>query len=349
MTYVYHGKFSGNILVVGGTGCGKTAFVIKLAINKFFGELNKAEWVSFIKLDKQREAEIQSCFECELYFYYPRNKEQFEELLEYFKTKSNSLEIENTDINSDKNDVNYLTNYGEKSNTNRLIVMDDVSGFADLSSKFANFLTVARKFGYHCLYIFHAIHPAKAIWRTILSETNLLNIFPASVPLSTAKKVLEANCIRNSNKYISVNSLWVTKLFIRLANNDAEKTCLTIDCSGFNPNGPGRFRTDASNPLTQTCFFNKADQDSLFNIFISKRIKEISKDKILFEIEGLKTSADNETYSPALELQNLQGNGLSNVRSESDEPNGKQNGSGYEKTKFRAKWKSARPKFLPRR
>ena len=161
MTYVYDGKFSGNILVVGRTGCGKTAFVQKLAINKFFGELNKAEWVSVIKLDKQREAEIQSCFECELDFYYPRNKEQFEEYLEYFKAKSNSSEIEINDMNSDKNNVNYLTNYGEKSIKNRLIVMDDVSGLADLSSKFANFLMVARKFGYHCLYIFHAIHPEK--------------------------------------------------------------------------------------------------------------------------------------------------------------------------------------------
>ena len=305
--------------------------------------------MSFIKLDKQREAEIQSCFECQLDFYYPRNKEQFEDYLEYFKTKSNSSEIENNNINSDINDVNYLTNYGEKSIRNRLIVMDDVSGLADLSSKFANFLTVARKFGYHCLYIFHVIHSEKAIWRTILTQTNLLNIFPASVPLSTVKKFLEANCIRNSNKCIPVNSLWVTKLFIRLANDDSEKTCLTIDCSGFNPKGPGRFRTDASNPLTQTCFFNKADQDSFFNIFISKRIKEKSTDKILFEIEGLKTSADNETYSPTLELENLQRNGLSNVRTSPDEQDGEQNGIGYEQTKFRLKWKSARPKFLPGR
>ena len=65
MTYVYDGKFSGNILAVGRTGCGKTAFVQKLAANSFFGELNATEWVSFIKLENAREAEIQSCFECE--------------------------------------------------------------------------------------------------------------------------------------------------------------------------------------------------------------------------------------------------------------------------------------------
>ena len=64
MSYVYNGKFNGNILVVGRTGCGKTAFVQKLAINKLFGELVKAEWVSYIKLDKQREAELQSCLDC---------------------------------------------------------------------------------------------------------------------------------------------------------------------------------------------------------------------------------------------------------------------------------------------
>ena len=87
----------------------------------------------------------------------------------------------------------------------------------------------------------------------------------------------------------------------------------------------------------------------MFNIFISKTIKEKATDKILFEIEGLKASADNETYSPTLELENLQRNGLTNVRTNTDEQDGEQNGSGYEQTKFRAKWKSARPKFLPGR
>ena len=44
-----------------------------------------------------------------------------------------------------------------------LIVMDDVLGVADISKKFANFLTVSRKFGNHCVYVFHVIAPATRI------------------------------------------------------------------------------------------------------------------------------------------------------------------------------------------
>ena len=36
-SYSFDGKFSGNILVVGRTGCGKTTFIQKLGINKLFG------------------------------------------------------------------------------------------------------------------------------------------------------------------------------------------------------------------------------------------------------------------------------------------------------------------------
>ena len=70
--------------------------------------------------------------------------------------------------------------------------MDNVSGLADTSQKFASFLTIARKFRYHCVYISHTIHPKKSIWKSILSQTNILNVFP----LSSVKKILEANCIK---------------------------------------------------------------------------------------------------------------------------------------------------------
>ena len=166
---------------------------------------------------------------------------------------------------------------------------------------------------------------------------------------------------KNGNRYIRytpVNSLWITKLFVQLANNENEETCLTIDCTGFNPNGPERFRTDAAATDRQTCFFNKADEDSLFNVFVSERIKE-KPNKLLFKIEGLKTQADNETYSASSELESLQGNGLSNVRiQESSIANSRETGFGNQdrspgygdkdyKSKYRTKWKSSKPRFLP--
>ena len=59
--------------------------------------------------------------------------------------------------------------FGEKTTCNQLIVMDNVSGLADESKKFASFLIVTCKFNYTYVYIFHIIYPEKSIWRTILS------------------------------------------------------------------------------------------------------------------------------------------------------------------------------------
>ena len=56
---IYDEKFVGNILIVGRTACGKTFFTQKLAVNNFFGKLKKTEWVSYIKLTKEREFEFE--------------------------------------------------------------------------------------------------------------------------------------------------------------------------------------------------------------------------------------------------------------------------------------------------
>ena len=89
-----------------------------------------------------------------------------------------------------------------------------------------------------------------SIWKSILLQTNILNIFPAFVPLSSLKNILEANSVRKATGYIPINSLWIAKFFIKLTN-DGENTCLTLDCTGFHPNGPGRLRTKAENPDIQ--------------------------------------------------------------------------------------------------
>ena len=53
MSSIYNGQFSGNVLVVGKIGCGKTYFLQKLGLNKFFGSLVKTEKVSVLILMKK--------------------------------------------------------------------------------------------------------------------------------------------------------------------------------------------------------------------------------------------------------------------------------------------------------
>ena len=59
-----------------------------------------------------------------------------------------------------------------------------------------------------------------------------------------------------------------TVLFIELANK-SEKVCLTLDCSGNILNGPRKFRTEAGNPDSQTCYFNVINNEQLFSVYIS--------------------------------------------------------------------------------
>ena len=142
---IYDGKFVGNILIVGRIACGETFFTQKLAVNNFFGKLKKSEWVSYIQLTKEREAEIESCFACPAEFHYPQGQNDLKNLLDEFKQISKSDETDN------KNNVNI---FGEKTTRNSLIVMDHIPGLTDESKNFASFLTVARKYRYTVFIFF---------------------------------------------------------------------------------------------------------------------------------------------------------------------------------------------------
>ena len=261
MTSIYDGQFYGNVLVVVRTGCGKTTFLEKLGVNNFFGKIIKTEWISGIDINKQREAEIQSYFNNETEVHVAKEQDELDSLIENFKLRSRE----------ESYDSNILNNsFGENRKLDRLIIMDDVSGVADVSKKFANFLIVSRKFGYNCVYVFHVIVPANQIWQKIISQTIIFNIFPSSVPYNTVAKIIQSNCILQSKKYVLAGSLWLSRVFTDSANSH-EKLCLTIDSGYKNKNGPGCYRSSSDNPEKQVCYFNKPNDDIFCNTFISKR------------------------------------------------------------------------------
>ena len=90
----------------------------------------------------------------------------------------------------------------KKKEFDTLIVMGNASGLADKSGDFSSFLTVSRKFGYSCLYIFHILHPNKLNWQMIISQTKIFNIFPLGIQLGSTSKILSNNCSRESFNYI---------------------------------------------------------------------------------------------------------------------------------------------------
>ena len=262
-------------------------------------------------------------------------------MIEAFKLRTHDI--------PDENDVNSF--FGKNKKMDRLIVMNDVSGVSDISKKFANFLTVSRKFGYHCVYVFHIIAPATQIWQKIIFETYIFNIFPASVPQNNVVKILQSNCNSQSKKYVPVRSCWFNRAFTDLANSH-EKCCLTIDSNYENKNGPGGNRSAADNPDEQVCYFNKPNDDKYYNIFISKRIKaENFSDGISFKIERVRVKREKENFDAKKTLEDgARNDRLSKIFSISKSVQAeagarKRHGDSIEHLHRRDR-KSARPKFL---
>ena len=91
---------------------------------------------------------------------------------------------------------------GEQLAVTRLIIMDDVSGLADKSEEFSNFLTASRKYGFSCLYVFHTIYPGRQSWEMIMSQTYIFNFFPGSIHSSRILKTLSLFASQQKNKYL---------------------------------------------------------------------------------------------------------------------------------------------------
>ena len=125
MTSIYNVQFYSNILVVSCTGCDKTTFLEKLGLNKFFGDIVKTEWISGIDIDKTRKTEIESYFSNETEVHIAKEQDELDSLIETFKLRSREESNDNHD--------NVINSFGENKKLDRLIIMDDVSGVADIS------------------------------------------------------------------------------------------------------------------------------------------------------------------------------------------------------------------------
>ena len=168
-----------------------------------FGNLKSVDWIWKIKLSKSRQIDISLCFsQMSVEYNYPEDVSDFNIIIESFQRE--------TVDEKDKTDFDIM---GEKSKFDKLIVMDDVSGLADKSNKFSSFLTVCRKFGYICLYIFHILFPNKTNWQMILSQTKIFNIFSLPIQLTQMLKVLTNNCDRGTINYIPARDLWHIEFF----------------------------------------------------------------------------------------------------------------------------------------
>ena len=117
---------------------------------------------------------------------------------------------------------------GEELSVTRLIVMDDVSGLADKSEEFSSFLTVSRKYGFSCLYVFHTIYPGRQSWEMIMSQTHIFNFFPGSIYSRRILKTLSLFASRQKNTYLPNQQIWLNRLYFQITNSK-EKKCLTID------------------------------------------------------------------------------------------------------------------------
>ena len=135
--------------------CGKTHGLYKFLCKKV-----KTEWVTGIEIDEQRDVEIQSCFSNNVELHFITEPDELMSLIK--KSELRNRDIANSEINSA---------FSGKITMDCLIFMDDVSEIADNYKKFAEFLTVCRKYRYHCVFVFHIV------WKNILSQTNILNIF----------------------------------------------------------------------------------------------------------------------------------------------------------------------------
>ena len=104
----------------------KNNFSWKTWSKQLFGKIVKTEWISGIDIDKKRDAKIQSYFSKETEVHVAKEQDELDSLIETFKLTSREETTED----------NVNISFGENKKLNRFIIMNDVSGVADIPKNF---------------------------------------------------------------------------------------------------------------------------------------------------------------------------------------------------------------------
>ena len=195
-----------------------------------------------------------SCFEnTPISFSYLTNIEKFDVLIQnsQWKTKEDyDDEFKNEDI------------LGERK-VDKLIVMDNVLGLADKPNDFGSFFNRLQKIWIYAIFLFHILYLSNVNWQAIISQTKIFKIFPDSIQVASAAKILSSNCNCETFDYILNRDLWFNQLYFEISNSK-NHTCLTIICRSFNSSGQSKYRTRAENAHDQFCYFNHRKKDKFF-------------------------------------------------------------------------------------
>ena len=118
-----------------------------------------------ISFQRQRK-QYRGLFQGHVDFKYQKNLKEFDVCLDFFQRRKKTNSCHD----------NFM---GENTLLDKLIVMDDVSGFDGKFENFKNFLTESRKYNVTCVSIFHTIYPTRNNWQKYFHKRKFFIFFLA--------------------------------------------------------------------------------------------------------------------------------------------------------------------------
>lgn len=249
----YNGILSGNILLIGQSGSGKTRFIRNVIVNKLV-RAKICYWFSCMKLKNDVVKDYKDNFKMkDIYFYQISSVAELDDVLQHLVTSLTDTYNEN--------------NEGQN-NEEVIFVFDDLIGIADRSSVYHRFLTTCRHFNVTSFSSFQTFKDSVS-WDTIKGNSQIMICF--KVGTMTHRVISSLSNLLNIHG-TQKKKLWIRKLYIDLISNSSKFNHLFVDLRAESNYSPVSFRSNADNPYSQLCFYDDGSHER-YNTYASTRIK----------------------------------------------------------------------------